>query len=256
MPFFRRDGLEFHFRSEGDGLPFIFQHGLGGDLDQPFGLFDPPAGIRLIAFDCRAHGETYPLGEADKIGFIFFADDLLALLDHLALNRAIVGGISMGAGVALNFALRYPDRLLGLILSRPAWLAGPMEAPAISCFALIAELIRRHGATDGAAYFKRSDLYLDLLRRSPDSASSLVGQFDSPRAEETVVKLERMPNDAPSLLASRQDPIHPFGYGQTLAREIPRAEFLEITAKSVNLEQHGRDVQTFIEVFLHSQLMV
>ena len=34
MPCFERDGLQFHYRDEGDGLPFVFQHGLGSDLTQ------------------------------------------------------------------------------------------------------------------------------------------------------------------------------------------------------------------------------
>ena len=56
--FFTHDGLRFHYRDEGQGLPFVFQHGLGGDLNQPFGLYRPAAGVRLIAFDMRGHGET------------------------------------------------------------------------------------------------------------------------------------------------------------------------------------------------------
>ena len=60
---FDRDGLSFHYRDEGDGLPFVFQHGLGGDLSQPFGVYRPAAGVRLIGFDFRGHGETRPLGD-------------------------------------------------------------------------------------------------------------------------------------------------------------------------------------------------
>jgi pimeloyl-ACP methyl ester carboxylesterase len=264
MPFFRRDGLSFHFRDEGDGQPFFFQHGLGGDVTQPFGLFTPPAGVRLLAFDCRAHGQTRPLGDIDKIGLASFADDLLALMDQLALRRAIVGGISMGAAVALNFALRFPDRLTGLVLSRPAWLNGPMEPTSVRISSYIAQLIRQYGAKAGLSKFKISDIYLETMRLSPDSANSLAGQFENPRAEETVVKLERLPLDAPNLdrqewkkitvptlvLANRQDPVHPFEYGEILASEIPGAEFREITAKSVSKDRHARDVQSCIETFL------
>src|SRR5207244_2936176 len=113
---FYRDGLNFHYREAGDGLPFVFQHGLGGDVSQPFGLFRPPPGFRLLAFDCRGHGETRPLGDPEKVGIAPIADDLLALLDHLRIGRAVIGGISMGAAVALNFTLRYPQRVAGLVL--------------------------------------------------------------------------------------------------------------------------------------------
>ncbi len=88
MPIFHHDGLKFHYRETGSGLPFVFQHGLGGDVSQPFGLFRPPSGFRLIAFDCRAHGQTVPLGDESKISMAAFADDLAALLDHLSIRSA------------------------------------------------------------------------------------------------------------------------------------------------------------------------
>lgn len=263
MPSFHHDGLSFHYLDSGKGASFIFQHGLGGDVSQPFGLFKPPAGIRLLAFDCRAHGETRPLGDESKIGIASFADDLLAFMNQLTLRRAVVGGISMGAAVALNFALRYPDRLLGLVLSRPAWLDQPYPHNA-RVFPQIAELIRDHGAVRGGILFAQSDVYKKIRAESPDAAESLLGQFLAPRARETVVKLERIINDTPChnrqewrditvptlILANRQDPIHPFEYGEVLAQTIPSAVFRELTPKSVSKERHTADVQKFIEEFL------
>src|SRR5207244_7515220 len=128
MPLFAHDGLKFHYRETGGGIPFVFQHGLGGDVSQPFGLFRPPPGFRLIALDCRAHGQTIPLGDNSKIEIAAFADDLAALLDHLSISSAIVGGISMGAAVALDFTLRLPNRVTALVLWRRSWLARPPTA--------------------------------------------------------------------------------------------------------------------------------
>src|SRR5678816_3082409 len=125
MPTFHHDSIAFHYEESGSGLPFVFQHGLGADVTQPFGLFTPPRGLRLIALDVRAHGLTAPLGGPAKLCFRTFAEDLLALFDHLRLERAVVGGISMGAALALHFAVRWPERVLGLVLSRPAWLEKP-----------------------------------------------------------------------------------------------------------------------------------
>ncbi|HLN31137.1 MAG TPA: alpha/beta hydrolase [Gemmataceae bacterium] len=263
MPSFQRDRLSFHYRDLGEGVPFVFQHGLGGDVQQPFGLFQPPHGFRLLAFDCRGHGETRPLGDPAKLGIASFADDLLALLDNLAIERVVVGGISLGAAVALNFALRFPERVLGIVLSRPAWLDGPMLDNA-RLYAQIARLIRERGARAGRKAFEESGEYRRVLEESPDAANSLLGQFDNPRAEETVAKLERVPQDAPCrsreewkaiivptlVLANRRDPIHPFAFGEILANGIAGAEFRELTAKSVSKERHAADVQNFISAFL------
>lgn len=263
MPFFSRDGIKFHFRQTGEGIPFFFQHGLGADLNQPFNLFKPPAGFQMIAFDCRAHGQTCPIGDPQKISFNSFVDDLLALMDFLKIEKAVVGGISMGAAIALNFALRFPERVLGLILQRPAWLAEPNRRNA-EIFNLVAKLIREHDPVNGAEIFRRSNLYAQILEESPDCANSLVLQFANPRAKEMAINLERIPQDAPTfdrsdfakikspvlVLANRQDPIHPFEFGEILAREIPDAEFRELTAKSISVEDYNRDTQKFLSEFL------
>lgn len=258
---FEREGIRFHFKDKGAGVPFFYQHGLGGDTTQPLGLFNPPPGIRLISFDCRGHGQTIPSGPAEKLGFDSFANDLLALMDELNIKRAVVGGISMGAGVALNFALRYPERVMGLVLQRPAWLdRGRNEN--MEMYFTMARLIREEGPEKGLE--KEMEMFQKILRESPSGAKSLISHFLHPRAMDMALLLERIPLDAPNrdraewrqikaptlVLANRADPVHPFEFGETLAREIPGAEFKELTPKSVSVEEHHTQAQRFLEEFL------
>ncbi|MGI8824090.1 MAG: alpha/beta fold hydrolase [Chloroflexota bacterium] len=268
MPYLDHDGLTFHYRDIGHGLPVVFQHGLGSDVSQPLSLFAPPPGVRLISFDCRAHGKTHPVGNSEGIGIGPFADDLRAVLDTLLVDQAVVSGISMGAAVALNFAIRYPDRTRGLILSRPAWLDRPFP-PHLQIYAEVARLIRAHGGSAGREIFLQSSHYAAALQASPTTAASLLSQFDAPGVEEVVVRLERIPRDAPGrsrdawhmltvptlVLANRQDPIHPFEYGVILAREIPAAEFKELTPKAVDERRHIEDTQSSIEDFVRRQFL-
>jgi pimeloyl-ACP methyl ester carboxylesterase len=271
MPYFIRDNLSFHYldwpssgkKSNRPGVPLVFQHGLGSDAKRVFTLIHPPAGIRLLGLDSRGHGRTTPLGDVNRLGFDSFADDVLALMDYLQVPQAILGGTSMGAGVALNFTLRYPGRVLGLVLLRPAWLDGPMHENA-KMFGSIARRIREHGPSNGAERFKASATYLSILRESPDAANSLLELFSHPRAVETVVKLERLPQDAPNrnradwgrisvptlVLANRRDPIHPFEYGTLLAQKIPRAQLAELTPKSVSLDEYTSDLRRHLTDFL------
>jgi pimeloyl-ACP methyl ester carboxylesterase len=268
MPEFQRDGLTFHYQDGGQGTPVFFQHGLGADMTQPLGLLQPLKGFRLLAFDCRAHGETRPFGHEAKLNFDCFADDLIALLDHLEIPQAVFGGISMGAGISLNAALRYPERILGLILSRPAWLDTPSPTN-LRVLGVIARLIREHGARAGRQQFLESADYARLQAESPDAASSMVGQFESARAEDGVARLERMLNDVPSrdrwrwkkidvpilVLANRQDPVHPWALAETMAKEFNNAELAELTPKSVSKELHAADVQRTIERFLERHFL-
>ena len=263
MPTFTHDQIHFHYHEIGAGVPFIFQHGLGGDVSQTFGIFQPPPFIRMIGFDARGHGQTQPLGDPEKLRFDAFADDLRALLDHLKIDRAIVGGISMGAAIALNFALRFPDRTLGLVLSRPAWLDAPHRWN-VQMFTLISKLLREHGAKAGQALFRQTPEYQETHRQWPDVALGLALQFENPQAEAAAVKLEHIIKDTPSrdrrewdairvptlILANPLDPIHPYEFGEELARRIPRAEFRELTAKSVSLELHVADLQRYLGDFL------
>jgi pimeloyl-ACP methyl ester carboxylesterase len=263
MAFFCHDGIQFHYRDEGPGLPFFFQHGLGADLTQPFSLCQPPPGIRLIAFDARAHGQTRPVGPEDKISFTAFADDLGALMDHLQIHKAIVGGVSMGAAITLNFTLRNPARVFGLVQSRPAWLDAPNPWN-VKMFSLIARLVRDHGRVKGKEAFLGTMEYKETLAKWPDVANSLASQFDHPLVEETAFKFERIIHDSPCrdrrewariqvptlVLANRYDPIHPYEYAEEVAGLISGAEFREVTAKSSSLEQHNADVQRCLREFL------
>ena len=106
MPFIESGGIRFYYELSGAGGPLVaFQHGLGGDVSQPQSILGHSARLRALSFDCRGHGRTEPLGPPERLNFSSFADDLRTVLDALDVGRVIVGGISMGAGVALNFAL-------------------------------------------------------------------------------------------------------------------------------------------------------
>ncbi len=221
-------------------------------------------GIRLLTLDCRAHGATQPLGDESKLGFDTFADDVVALLDHLEVAVAIVGGISMGAGVALNLALRHTERVEALVLSRPAWLDRTLP-PNLLVYPAIALLLRTYGAEEGRRRLAESAAYAQMAQAAPDAAASLLGQFDQPLAVERVARLERMPLDRPCVdlaacrqlampvlaLANRPDPIHPFELAQQLVQQCAQARLVEVTAKSVDKTRHQLDVQAALEAFLY-----
>jgi pimeloyl-ACP methyl ester carboxylesterase len=260
MPFFVHDGVQFHFRESGHGRPLVLQHGLGGDVNQPFGLYRPKPDIRLIGFDMRGHGETRPLGDLDKLTISAMADDLVGLLDHLGMEKATIGGISLGAAVAVNVALRFPERISALVLIRPAWIDQPLPEN-VNLYATIARLIREFGPKDGLEHFRATAVFQAMDRVSPDCARSLVGQFEQPRAEECVARLERLPRDTPChdradyrkirvptlIVGNQQDPIHPWTIAETLAQIIPGAELREVTPKSVSVEKHAADVKKAVD---------
>ena len=264
MPFFEASGLTFHYADDNvDRLPFVFQHGLGADIRQPMSFFGGDRPFRLISMDCRGHGRTVPLGDPNFLRFNSFSNDIINLLDHLNLSKVVIGGISMGAGIALNFAVRYPERARALILSRASWLAEPLP-PNLAVFPKIAGFIREHGSRRGKELFASTAECQTALQSSPANAASWMVQFLRERADETFEILESIPKDIPApdiaswrkidfptlVLACRNDLQHPFAYGQVLAREIPGARFAEITGKAISGQKHVEDVRREILQFI------
>ncbi len=76
------------------------------------------ARFRVLTPDLRGSGRSR---DAADLSFDRLADDVAALLDHLDVERAVVGGVSAGSGVALHFALRHPERVSGLVLVKPMY---------------------------------------------------------------------------------------------------------------------------------------
>ncbi len=157
----------------------------------------------LAAFDFRAHGATQ-LGDPEKLRLDVFADDLVAFMDHLQIETAVLGGISMGAAVALQAALRHPERCVALVLCRPAWLNGYMSAPAIAAYAEVVRLLREPSPESALQRLEKSDIYRVIATQSADAGKSLLGQIrcvvaDPNLREAAVARLQYLPMGQPGL---------------------------------------------------------
>src|SRR5882757_9879714 len=190
MPFYRSCGLRLHYVGRGAqpaGAPnsFLFQHGIGGDVRQPSRFLAPermsmPAEeLSILHADFRGHGQS-ELGPAKCLSIETLAFDMLGLLDHLGIQRAILGGISMGAAAALRLAIDQPERCQALILCRPAWFDGPMSDAARQALGLVAELLAADDWQLSAAQeLEQSEILKSIERVCPDAAKSIRGQVQS-----------------------------------------------------------------------------
>jgi 3-oxoadipate enol-lactonase len=108
-------GSHLYYEVHGRGRPVVLIH--GGNLDAGMWDADVPAlaaHFRVITYDVRPYGRSGP-ATAD---YAWHAD-LRALLDHLKIERADLVGLSLGARVAVNFALAHPSRVDRLVLAGP-----------------------------------------------------------------------------------------------------------------------------------------
>ena len=102
------------YEGTGNGPPVVFVHGFTLDMRMWDDQVVPLAtSHRVLRYDLRGFGASAnpTVGESFS-----HADDLLALLDHLGIERAAVVGLSMGGWVVQEFALKYPDSVSAVIL--------------------------------------------------------------------------------------------------------------------------------------------
>jgi pimeloyl-ACP methyl ester carboxylesterase len=265
MPYFNHDDIDFYFEDDGgNGIPFVFLHGLGGDVNQPLGLIERHEKIRRISMDFRGHGKTHKFGNSEKFSFNIFAKDVIALLNYLNINKVIIGGISTGAGVALNIALNYEEVVDKLILSRVAWEDGPQATFIQEAFGKIHESLMNNSITNAKSKYMQEEIYKRMDKLSKYAGSSLVEQFNYPHINETSEKLVRLPSDAPNfsrhewknikiptlIIANKFDPIHPYEYGKLIASYIPNSRFFEVTSKTISNEKHTHESRKIITDFL------
>ncbi len=148
MPTFRHGDVEIAYLDEGEGEPIVLVHGFASTKETNWvnpGWINTVtrAGRRAIALDNRGHGRSTKLYDPAAYHTSLMADDVRALLDHLALERADVMGYSMGARNTAFLAIEHPDRVRSAIFGGlgyklveggglPVVIADAMEAPSLA----------------------------------------------------------------------------------------------------------------------------
>src|ERR1035437_6059792 len=113
------EGVRLFAAEDGSGPVVIMLHGGMGNHQAALPLIAPLAArYRVIAPDLRGSGKSWC---GAPLSFDQIADDVELLLDHIGVDRAVVGGLSAGSGVALRFALRRAGRTLGLVVVKPVY---------------------------------------------------------------------------------------------------------------------------------------
>jgi len=139
------DAVRLHVEAEGDGPPLILGHGFGGSARNFRGQSRALVGrARVIRFDARGHARSAAPTDAAAYTPAAFVDDVGRVLDREGAGAAVVGGLSMGAGIALRFALAYPERTRGLVLA-----AFPASAEVAGGYAALAEAFAARIDADG-----------------------------------------------------------------------------------------------------------
>ncbi|MCA0029982.1 alpha/beta fold hydrolase [Mesorhizobium sp. B263B2A] len=244
------------------GLPAIFQHGLGGDANQVAQNFPDQPSYRRLTVECRAQGGS-GAGSKRPFSIAMFAGDVLAAADAAGLDRFVAGGISMGAAIALQLASRHPDRVVGLVLVRPAWAfdAAPRN---MRPYVEVAELINRLPLTEARDAFATSATAARFRSEAPDNLASLLGFFERENATVFAEVMQAIAADGPGVsraaasalavptlvIGCGLDLVHSLATARELAEIIPNAIFAEVTPKATDKDRHFAEIRAAIGGFL------
>ncbi len=192
-------------------------------------------GNRVVTIDLLGHGESDRPRDMWRYSMRFFADQVVALMDHLEVERAVVMGTSLGANTALGIALEEPQRLQGMVIEMPvldnALLSSALTFTPILVALTFGEPVMKLVARGARAVPRRllphyGNVLLDTIRQEPGpGAAVLQGLFFGRVAPH---RNERRKFQTPALvIGHRRDPVHPFSDAGMLAEELPNARLLE-----------------------------
>jgi pimeloyl-ACP methyl ester carboxylesterase len=223
--------------SPAKGRPLILVHGLllSQEMHRPLAEDLAARGNRVITVDLLGHGESDRPRDMWRYSMRFFGDQLVALMDHLEIDEAVVIGTSLGANTALNVALTAPERLRGMVIEMPV-LDNALMWSALAFTPLLAALTFGESAMKLVGRATRAvprrllphygNVMLDLVRQEPGpSGAVLQGLFFGRIAPH---RNDRRTFQTPTLvLGHHRDPVHPFSDAGMLAEELPHARLLE-----------------------------
>jgi pimeloyl-ACP methyl ester carboxylesterase len=198
--------------------------------------------LRVVCYDARGHGRSGPARDAREYGYELLAGDLLALLDELEIERAILAGASMGAHTALRVALAQPERVRALCLITPSFEPDREQASpgALAEWDALARGLREGGvegfvrAYDLAAVPERWRATVEKVlhqrlsaHEHPLAVADALEAVPRSRPFEDMRELERLRLPA-AVVASRDDadPGHPRAVAERYARAIQGARLL------------------------------
>ena len=122
MATFERSGVTIHYVVEGRGPVITLVHGFASSLHGNWrapGIIEAlvSAGRQVVALDCRGHGKSSKPHDPQSYAGAAMTEDVIALLDHLALAQVDLMGYSMGGWIAASLLVNHPGRFRSVILS-------------------------------------------------------------------------------------------------------------------------------------------
>jgi pimeloyl-ACP methyl ester carboxylesterase len=214
-------------------------------------------GYRVLCLDLLGHGASDRPPEMFNYSMVEYGAQALALLDHLEIDKAVIGGTSLGANSTLEACAADQSRVQGMLIEMPVLdnallgcaigftpllISLTFGAPSMRALGGLASLVPRRGPLLG-------QMLLDWISQDPKPSASVVqglffGRVAPPTAERRTLKPRTL------VISHPRDPIHPFSDAGMLVEELPDARMIEassILELRLSPERLTRQIVGFID---------
>lgn len=235
---FDYDGHRLEYTEYGSGeRVVVLLHGqlMPRRMHEPLARVLAAEGYHVCTLDLLGHGRSDKPTDPALYSMWAFGQQVIAFLDHLGVDRAVVGGTSLGANTSLEVAVDAPERLRGMIIEMPV-LDNAVEAGIVAFAPLLFVARTVPAAVSAVGRLARavprglvpfwSGIALDTLSQQPDAMAATIhgifyGRVAPPRQE-------RMAIGVPALVVGHpRDPIHPAADAAMLSEELAWCRFVE-----------------------------
>ena len=190
-------------------------------------------GHRVVTIDLLGHGRSDRLADRQIYSMTAFADQVLALLDHLELEAPVVGGTSLGANVGLEFAAHHPKRAGALFIEMPV-LEDALLGAALIFTPVLLGLRFGSPLLKGVAALTRRiprsnylvDIGLDWIRQDPEPSRAVLEGILYGRTAPTAEERRALKHPA-LVIGHPNDPLHPFSDADMLVDEMANARLVD-----------------------------
>jgi pimeloyl-ACP methyl ester carboxylesterase len=237
---FMYDGQRLVYDEYGEGpqavvlLPGLL---LSRKMQDPLARALADQGNRVISLDLLGHGESDRPRDMWRYSMPLFSEQVVALLDHLGVPEAVVGGTSLGANVTLETAVRAPERMRGLLMEMPVLdnallgcaIAFTPLLIALTFGAPVTRLVGRGMKRVPRGLHNMIDVGLDWMSQDPGPSSAVLqgiffGRSAPPRSERAHIAAKTL------VIGHSRDPVHPFSDSDMLVRELPDARLVQASS--------------------------
>ena len=264
--FIEVNGIKMHYLEWGDknGVPLIWSHGYGSTGFELLNVAPQlaAAGYHVYSITYRGFGQTQVADTNFSLSHV--ADDIVAMMDKLGIEKAVIGGLSLGGGVTTTFYENYPERALALVLEDGG--SDTNQSRTETSFAVFKDLFSKMPSMDEQPIFKDRFSGLQALARQfnlpdiPFAVLTTLQSFVIPNGEGGYTRHDNRKklwgltqdtinpamNHKVSLLQQSWRRINPFITYRNLSVPMliidPTGDFLDLTAENEKLRDMHPDL--------------